>query len=89
MRKVLSIPHYDLPYDEEQGLFFVAPHFKESPLNKEDYVELGHRSIVVVPESLPLFVRPARRWSSRGKTVQRAAPSPAAKAAMQVRRKAC
>jgi len=55
MRKVLSIPHYDLPYDEEQGLFFVAPHFKESPLNKEDYVELGHRSIVVVWNSYVQF----------------------------------
>ncbi len=51
MRKVLNIPHYDLPYDEEQGLFFVAPYVKYSPLNKEDYVDMGHRSIVVVPES--------------------------------------
>jgi hypothetical protein len=51
MRKVLSIPHYDLPYDEEQGLFFAAPHFKHSPLKKKDYAELGHRSIVVVWDS--------------------------------------
>jgi hypothetical protein len=50
MRKVLSIPHYDLPYDEEQGLFFVAPYVRYSPLNKWDYVDFGHRSIVVVPE---------------------------------------
>ena len=51
MRKFLIIPDYDIPYDEEQGLFFVVPHTKYSPLNKEDYVELGHRSIVVIPES--------------------------------------
>jgi hypothetical protein len=51
MRKVLSIPHYELPYDEEQGLFFVVPHTKYSPLKKEDYEELGHHSIVVMPES--------------------------------------
>jgi hypothetical protein len=51
MRKVLIIPHYDLPYDEEQGLFFVVPYVKYSPLNKEDYVEFGHHSIVVVPEN--------------------------------------
>jgi len=50
MRKVLSIPHYDLPYEEEQGLFFVAPYVRYSPLNKEDYVDFGHHSIVVVPE---------------------------------------
>jgi hypothetical protein len=51
MRKVLIIPQYDLPYNEEQGLFLVVPHIKYSPLKKEDYVELGHHSIVVMPES--------------------------------------
>jgi len=51
MRKVLSIPHYDLPYDEEQGLFFVVPYVRYSPLNRHDYVDFGHHSIVVVPES--------------------------------------
>ncbi len=51
MRKVIIIPRYEIPYDEEEGLFFVVPHVKYSPLNKEDYLELGHRSIVVVPES--------------------------------------
>jgi len=50
MKKVLIIPHYDLPYEEEQGLFFVAPYVRYSPLNKEDYVDFGNRSIVVVPE---------------------------------------
>lgn len=51
MRKVLSIPQYDLPYDEEEGLFFVPPYFKDNPLDRVDYVRLGHRSIVVVWDS--------------------------------------
>jgi len=50
MRKFLIIPHYDLPYDEEQGLFFVVPYVRYSPLNKHDYLDCGHHSIVVVPE---------------------------------------
>ncbi len=51
MRKIITIAHYEIPYDEEEGLFFVVPYVKYSPLNKEDYVDFGHRSIVVMPES--------------------------------------
>jgi hypothetical protein len=50
MRKVLSIPDHDLPYHEEQGLFFVAPYVRYSPFYRWDYEVFRHRSIVVVPE---------------------------------------